>query len=174
MHRARHLILLLLGLCTGAAHAGGFRLHVAGTDARGRLAPRFAYEGAGCHGDNTRPALSWQGPPAGTRSFAVTVFDPDAGAAGWWHWFVFDLPADANGVGTVLPAAARQLRNDYGGRGWGGPCPPPGPPHHYQFTVYALDVATLALDADTPPATALAALRAHRLAQARITVLFGR
>lgn len=171
-----YAFLLTLAL-SGAAHAGTLRLHVAGAHTDGSIPQRYAYDQGGCHGRNARLPLSWQHAPAGTRSFAVSVFDPDAPTGhGWWHWFVLDLPADTHGLpqDAALPTPAFALRNDYGHDGWGGPCPPPGPAHHYVFTVYALDRATLGLTPQTPPAAALHALQSHTLDRASVTLIYGR
>lgn len=102
----------------------------------------------GCTGGNLSPALKWKNAPAATRSFAVTVYDPDAPTgSGWWHWVVYDIPAAANGlpagagVSAALPAGTKQGRNDAGMHSYGGACPPPGDkPHRYVFSVYALRV----------------------------------
>jgi Raf kinase inhibitor-like YbhB/YbcL family protein len=120
---------------------------------------RFLFRGLGCNGDNVSPALVWDNPPPGTRSFALMVHDPDAvtGGAGIWHWVIINMPATARSIaqgagtadGSGLPAGSRQISNDYAGftngaPGWGGPCPPPGhPPHAYNFTLYALGVERL-------------------------------
>jgi Raf kinase inhibitor-like YbhB/YbcL family protein len=112
----------------------------------------------GCTGGNMSPALQWSGAPAGTKSFVVTVFDPDVPetGSGWWHWVVYDLPASVNslpkGAGaehsSVLPAGTQQGRTDLGNDAYHGPCPDKGqPPHLYKFTIYALSVEKL----DVPP-----------------------
>jgi len=134
---------------------------------------------SGCNGLNRSPALSWTGAPAGTKSFAVTVFDPDAPhQGGWWHWLVFDIPADAKGLaenaGDALPLGAVQSRSDFGTAAYGGPCPPPGKPHRYVFTVYALKTANLAATANDPPVKVDAAIRKNALAKASITAKYGR
>ena len=105
---------------------------------------RFAEPGVG--GENVSPGLAWTDAPEGTRSFMVTCFDPDAPTgSGWWHWVVTDLPAEVTSLpeGGPLPAGARTWPTDYGYAGWGGPWPPPGPAHHYHFTVHALGVDRL-------------------------------
>lgn len=147
------------------------------------LAAAQVYEGFGCHGGNRSPALAWSAGPAGTQSYALTVYDPDAPTgSGWWHWVVVNLPAATRALpagagradGAALPAAARQLVTDFGAPGYGGACPPAGAPaHRYQFTVYALDT-TLDLPANATPALAGFMIHAHTLASARITAVYGR
>jgi Raf kinase inhibitor-like YbhB/YbcL family protein len=121
------------------------------------------------------PQLSWRDAPEGTKSYAITVFDPDAPTgSGWWHWTVVNLPVSVTsvprGVGSNLPAGAVQGRTDYGQPGFGGVCPPAGDnPHHYQFTVWALKVETLPLDAQASGALVGFLLNANVLAKATIT-----
>jgi Raf kinase inhibitor-like YbhB/YbcL family protein len=174
----RTLACLALACLATAAHAGDFTLHVEGADAQGRLALRYSYDRFGCTGANLAPALHWSEPPAGTRSFAVTVFDPDAPTgSGFWHWVAIDLPAALRGLpeGGALPAPARAIRNDYGDKAWGGPCPPAGDrPHHYVFSVYALDVPALGASDDASPALTGFMLHSHVLGKAQQTLTFGR
>jgi Raf kinase inhibitor-like YbhB/YbcL family protein len=135
-------------------------------------------------GEDHSPALAWSGFPAGTRSFAVTVFDPDAPTlSGFWHWAVFDIPGDvtelAAGAGTpdsgLLPAGAIQLRNDAGFAGYVGAGPPPGHGRHrYLFAVNALPVERLDLAADAPSAQLGFNLFMHATARARLTATFER
>ncbi|KGI78237.1 hypothetical protein LF63_0107875 [Oleiagrimonas soli] len=178
MSMARHLmtVILLVSMAASVQAASAFRLQVDAGDGHGHVRKVFVYPD--CGGDNRSPRIHWSHAPAGTRSFALTVFDPDANhGAGWWHWVVIDLPAGTHTLAenAPLPTPARSLRNDFGQRGWGGPCPPAGdPPHHYVFTLYALDVARLALPADASPASAMASVRAHERAQARTTFVYGR
>lgn len=123
---------------------------------------KFLFTGMGCNGGNVSPALAWDNPPPGTKSFALMVHDPDAptGGAGIWHWVVINIPADARaieqGAGTAdgarLPPGSREVNNDYlgmtGHPGYGGPCPPKGArAHTYNFTLYALGVDKI----DLPP-----------------------
>lgn len=135
----------------------------------------------GCRGKNHSPALAWAGEPAGTQSFGVTMFDPDAPTGhGWWHWTVFNIPAGVHQLGAGagdavsagLPPGAIEGRVDFGFTHYGGPCPPPGPPHHYEITVYALKVARLPLDKNAPAPVVSEQLRANALASGRLVGLY--
>ena len=128
-----------------------------------------------CGGSGISPELHWNAAPPGTRSFALILHDPDAPApGGFYHWVLYDLPSST----TELPANSkvaghRAGRNSFGTIGYGGPCPPPGPAHHYHFTLYALNVQI-----DSPqPLTAeqlQARMRSHILAHAELVGLFQR
>jgi Raf kinase inhibitor-like YbhB/YbcL family protein len=134
---------------------------------------RYAEPGVG--GTNVSPGLEWSGAPEGTRSYAVTCFDPDAPTgSGWWHWVVTDIPADVTSLaeGAPLPDGARTWTNDYGYPGWGGPWPPPGPAHHYVFTVFAVGVDRLDVPDEASSAVARLTLSFNVLAQASFTALF--
>jgi Raf kinase inhibitor-like YbhB/YbcL family protein len=173
---------------SGAATAQAQSLTLTSPDLKegGTIANEQLVKGFGCTGDNISPALSWSGAPAGTRSFAVHMLDPDAPTgSGWWHWVVFNLPANVTslpkGAGDVksklVPKAAIQSRTDFGSDGYGGPCPPPGDkPHHYQITVFAVDVDKLP-DAKNDMASAALVgfdLHFHTLAKASLTATYGR
>ncbi len=130
----------------------------------------------GSGGGDVSPQLSWSDFPANTKSFAVTVYDPDAPtASGFWHWAVADIPVvttslpsgagDSDGAG--LPAGALQLRNDAGVRGYVGAAPPAGHgPHHYYVAVHAVDVESLGLPEDATPAYLGFNLFMHSVARA--------
>jgi Raf kinase inhibitor-like YbhB/YbcL family protein len=131
---------------------------------------------------DTSPHLSWSGAPEGTKSFAVTCFDPDAPTgSGFWHWTVANIPAHltelAAGAGAVggsnLPGGTIQGRTDYGEAGFGGAAPPPGHgPHRYIFTVFAVDVDHLPVSADNSGAIFGFNLHFHTLAKASITATY--
>jgi Raf kinase inhibitor-like YbhB/YbcL family protein len=136
----------------------------------------------GAGGEDVSPQLSWRGFPEGTRSFAVTVYDPDAPtASGFWHWAVFNIPAGVNSLpagagnrdGAALPAGAVQLRNDAGFTGYVGAAPPAGHgPHNYHIVVHAVDVETLDLPSDASIAMLGFTLFTHTLGRARLIGTF--
>jgi Raf kinase inhibitor-like YbhB/YbcL family protein len=148
------------------------------------IADEQVFNGFGCTGGNVSPTLRWSGAPKGTKSFAVTVYDPDAPTgSGWWHWVVFNIPASATGLpknagdpkANLAPAGAVQGRTDFGTPGWGGPCPPKGDkPHRYIFRIYALDVERIdGASADSSAAFIGFNLHVHTLAKATITGKYG-
>ncbi len=145
----------------------------AGIPADSHIDLRYAEPGVG--GANVSPDLSWSGGPEGTRSFAVTCFDPDAPTgSGWWHWVVTDIPASVTSLaeGAPLPDGARTWNNDYGYPGWGGPWPPPGPAHHYVFTVFAVGVDRLDVPDEASSAVARLTLSFAELDKGSFTALF--
>ncbi|HLX92178.1 MAG TPA: YbhB/YbcL family Raf kinase inhibitor-like protein [Puia sp.] len=131
-------------------------------DIGGQATEKQVYNGFGCSGENLSPQLYWENVPAGTKSFAVTMYDPDAPTgSGFWHWVVFDIPAGVTELPTgagnsakgLLPAGAIQSNTDFGQPGYGGPCPPQGHGfHEYRITVYALKTDKLGLDKNATPA----------------------
>jgi len=149
----------------------------------GTIAAAQVFNDFGCKGGNVSPALAWSGAPAGTKSFALMVHDPDAPTgSGWWHWVVYNIPPGTTslpaGAGdpkkNLMPAGALQGRTDYGTIGYGGPCPPEGAPHHYHFRLYALKVAKLEVPADATAALIGFNVRAQALDEAALTGLYGR
>ena len=172
----------------GASAAGAQTLTLTSADIKegATIANEQVFKGFGCTGGNLSPALSWSGAPSGTRSFAVNIYDPDAPTgSGWWHWVVFNIPPATTSLpknaGDVkkklMPKGAIQSRTDFGTTGYGGPCPPPGDkPHHYQITVYAVDIDKLP-DAKNDKASAALVgfdLHFHTLAKATLTGMYGR
>ena len=125
---------------------------------------------------NTSPHLKWSGAPEGTKSYAVTCFDPDAPTgSGFWHWTVANIPADVTELtaGGPMPAGAVEGRTDYGEPGFGGAAPPAGHgPHRYIFTVFAVDVEKLDVTADNSGAVFGFNLHFHTLARASITATY--
>lgn len=161
-----------------------FRLTSPDIRPNGTIQLEQVFNSFGCTGKNLSPALAWSGAPADTKSFALLVHDPDAptGGAGWWHWLVVNIPPNIAGLaknagktdGSNLPAGAVHVNTDFGGPGWGGPCPPVGDkPHRYIFTLYALKTERL----DVTGASASLAgymVNGNTIAKATLTGRFGR
>ncbi len=171
---------IVVGLASAGA-ASALTLTSSDIKQGGKIADEQVFNSFGCSGQNVSPALVWSGAPKGTKSLAVSMYDPDAPTgSGFWHWWVVNIPADATslpkgaGGGTGLPAGALQGRNDFGPVGYGGPCPPPGKPHRYQITVFALDVDKLDVDQSASAAVFGFNAHAHALAKATLTGLYGR
>lgn len=132
----------------------------------------------GCTGEDISPKLTWSNIPEGAKSFAVTMYDPDAPTgSGWWHWMVINIPAKVHTLeahaGNVsnefLPAGAAQVTNDFGVKAFGGACPPEGAaPHNYTITVYALDVEHIDLPANAMPAYGGYLIHQHAIAEGKL------
>lgn len=146
------------------------------------LPQRQVYNGMGEHGKNLSPTLTWEGFPKETKSFAVTVFDPDAPTgSGWWHWVVVNIPSNVTslpeGAGSKngpLPQGAKQGKTDFGHAQYDGAAPPPGRMHRYIFKVYALNTPFIEMTEDTPPAQIGFALHHHMLGSASLTAIYGK
>ncbi|MBX2917001.1 MAG: YbhB/YbcL family Raf kinase inhibitor-like protein [Cyclobacteriaceae bacterium] len=156
----KKVILIASLFASIAANAQTFTLK--SDELGGQATEKEVFNGFGCTGKNLSPQLYWENPPSGTKSFAVTFYDPDAPTgSGWWHWLIFDIPANTNelkpGAGNLslnlAPAGSIQSVTDFKTQGYGGPCPPEGSKaHRYIITVYALKTEKLGLDATANPA----------------------
>lgn len=183
MKTALRILAISTGLLVSAApaHAAEFRVETA-SQANGRFLNAQYADSLGCQGGNLSPQIAWRGAPEGTRSFVVTVYDPDAPTgSGWWHWVVANLPAAVNelpaGAGSAagkLPAGAVTVNNDIGSPGYIGACPPVGRTHRYVITVHALKVDKLDLPSNATPALVGFLAWANELGKASTTVLGGR
>ncbi len=150
----------------------------------GQLTMDQVFSGFGCTGKNISPSLKWVDAPKNTKSFALTVYDPDAPTgSGWWHWVIFNIPADATELKTdagnlkknIAPKGSIQSMTDFGKPGFSGPCPPVGDkPHRYIFTLYALDVPKLDLDEKAVAPLVGYMLNQHVIAKASIISYYGR
>lgn len=140
------------------------------------------YNGSSCNGKNISPKLIWRNPPAGTKSFAITMYDKDANTgSGWWHWLVYNIPADVSTIDVgassnrkLMPKGVMQGINDYGFKGYGGPCPPAGSKHNYTITIYALDIEKLDVSRNATPAMVSLHMIQHKLASATIKAFYKR
>jgi Raf kinase inhibitor-like YbhB/YbcL family protein len=178
------LSIVLLWLLPGFSNAQAAEFTLKSKDMSGQLNDAQVYSGMDCTGKNISPSLSWSNAPQGTKSFAVTVYDPDAPTgSGWWHWIIFNIPAstselkaDAGNPEKMLaPKGSVQSMTDFGKPGFGGACPPKGDKaHRYIFTLYALDVDTLPLNEKTLPPLAGFMLNRHAIAKAAIMAYYGR
>jgi Raf kinase inhibitor-like YbhB/YbcL family protein len=128
---------------------------------------------------NSSPHLKWSGAPEGTKSYAITCFDPDAPTgSGFWHWTAANIPSDvtelaADASSRGMPAGAVQGRTDFGEPGYGGAAPPAGHgPHRYIFTVFAVDTERLDVTPDNSGAVFGFNLYFHTLAKASITATY--
>ena len=162
----------LLGIVAAVEGADmtAFRLSSTAFKDQGSMDRRFT-----CQGGDHSPPLAWSGAPAGTKSFALIVDDPDAPDPAapkmtWVHWVLYDIPPSANGLSedaaTALPAGTREGTNDWDKTGYGGPCPPIGR-HRYFHKLYALDVVLRDLKQPTKDALETA-MKGHVLAQAAL------
>ena len=173
------LAILIVFACT---QAQTFTLK--STDIGGQATDENLFNGFGCSGDNTSPSLSWENLPEGTKSFAVTMYDPDAPTgSGWWHWVMFDIPAEVTSLkknagsieAKLAPNGAIQGVTDFGTYGYGGPCPPEGHgPHQYIVTVYALKTDKLGVDKNASPAMVGFNLSANTIEKASIVFYYQR
>ena len=160
--------------------AGGFTLE--SNTLEGQLTKAEEFDGFGCKGKNMSPELHWKNPPKGTKSFAITVYDPDAPTgSGWWHWLVVNIPADVTKIASnassthTLPKGAVETMTDYSFSGFGGACPPKGDGvHTYIFTVYALDVEKLEVTAKSDSALVGFMINAHTIQKATIISYYQR
>lgn len=153
-------------------------------DMGGSFTIQNEFNGFGCNGNNASPQLSWANAPEGTKSFAITCYDPDAPTgAGWWHWVAFNIPSNSNEIVSkagnpalnLMPAGTIQSTTSFGATGFGGPCPPVGHGiHTYIFTVYALKTDNLGLDATANPELVGYNLWVNTIAKATIVVHYKR
>jgi Raf kinase inhibitor-like YbhB/YbcL family protein len=181
-------ILLLLALLLAAPFLAGCRNHGSSLQAStgdvitlssaslqdGNVPKDFT-----CDGEDQSPVLSWQLPPDNAKALALIVTDPDAGQGTFTHWVIYNLPANTSGLSAGVPKQAqlangsRQGKTDFDKVGYGGPCPPPGPPHRYVFTLYALD-SELDVPAGAPRSLVESAMRGHILAKGELIARYRR
>ena len=174
----KHII--LSALMASGLMAGSFTLQ--SNDLEGQLSTSQEFNSFGCSGENKSPQLQWKNVPKGTKSFAMTVYDPDAPTgSGWWHWLVVNIPktvtdiqSDASAQGK-LPTGALETMTDYGAARFGGACPPKGDgAHMYIFTVYALDVEKLEVSEKSDSALVGYMINQHVIQKATVVSYYER
>jgi len=173
--------LLTLSILTATTlMAGNFTLE--SNDLEGQLTKVQEFNAFGCGGENKSPELHWHDAPKGTKSFAITVYDPDAPTgSGWWHWLVVNIPSKATSIKTdasaqkSLPKGAIETMTDYGSSSFGGACPPKDDKaHEYRFTVHALDTDKLDLTAQSDSALVGYMINAHSIEKSSIVSYYKR
>ncbi|VAW66180.1 Phospholipid-binding protein [hydrothermal vent metagenome] len=178
-----HIILLMI-ITSSQSMADSFKLFSKDINNGAHMPKAQEFMGFGCNGDNLSPQLSWSGAPEGTKSFAITAYDPDAPTgSGWWHWQIVNINRNttelARGAGdikkNIAPEKSLQIENDYGTPGFGGACPPKASKaHRYQFTVYALKTDKLNVTAKSSGALVGYMVKSNALASATIEALYKR
>ena len=151
-------------------------------DLQGQLSIDQVFNGFGCNGKNISPELGWSDEPKNTKSYAITMYDPDAPTgSGWWHWIVYDIPKNIHSLKSnasalhFLPQGAVEGITDYQTRGFGGACPPKGDkPHRYIITIYALDIAKLPAPKDANPALLGYLINEHTIEKSSLISYYGR
>ena len=177
----KFLVPAMAALAMGAAQAADFKV-LSNSQVNGSFPNAQFASVMGCTGKNLSPHLAWQGAPQGTKSYVVTMFDPDAPTgSGWWHWVVANIPASVNELregagsdGGAMPQGALAVRGDSGMPGYAGICPPPGQTHNYVVTVHALKVKKLDLPAHVTPAMLGFITSTVSLGKATLTIAGGR
>ena len=164
--------------------AESFKLTSQTVDPDSRLTAHQVYNGFGCTGKNVSPQLQWTPGPEGTKSYALTVYDPDAPTgSGWWHWIVYNIPANVTELpagagdigGELLPEEALHGRTDFGTFDFGGACPPSGDEdHRYIFTVFALKTEKIDVPTDATAALIGFMINANMIGEASFTAKYGR
>jgi Raf kinase inhibitor-like YbhB/YbcL family protein len=184
MFVSRICLILAFWLTSTVVYAGNFTLFSPTIEPGSVLTEEQVFNGFGCSGKNQSPALTWTAGPKETKSYAITVYDPDAPTgSGWWHWVVYNIPANvtemATGAGEptgkLLPPGAVQGRTDYGTHAFGGACPPQGDkPHRYIFTVHAIKIDKIDVPFDSSAALIGFMINANSLGKASFTAKYSR
>lgn len=170
-----------LSLAAGSAQAEDFVVR-SSSPSNGQFQQTQFANGFGCTGQNISPQISWSGAPQGTKSYVITMYDPDAPTgSGWWHWVlanvpasVHELPEGAGSAGGKLPSGTLEVRGDTGQPGYIGACPPTGQTHNYVITVNAINTDKLELPPTVTPAMLGFIVWGNSLGKASLSIKAGR
>lgn len=184
MLKSKISLFFLICMTSFVVQASAFTLSSPTIKHNSFLTEEQVFNGFGCSGKNISPALKWNAVPKGTKSFAITVYDPDAPTgSGWWHWVVYNIPANVTELpkgageptGKLLPPGTVQGRTDFGTYAFGGACPPQGDePHRYIFTVHALKIEKIDVPLDSSAALIGFMINSNSLGKASFTAKYGR
>ncbi|MBL6664292.1 MAG: YbhB/YbcL family Raf kinase inhibitor-like protein [Rickettsiales bacterium] len=174
----------VLASCINKSNAPDFEFGSQDIKPGSSIKVKHVFDGFGCVGDNISPQLFWKNAPKDTKSFAITVYDPDAPTgSGWWHWIALNIPASYGSLSQefggknefLLNNDITQIKNDYGTYSFGGPCPPEGDkPHRYIFTIYALKTDKIAISQNSSAALAGFMINANMIAKKSFVAHYGR
>lgn len=178
------LVSALFFTLSASAFAGSLTLSSNDISEGEFMTKKHEYSGFGCSGDDLSPHLKWANAPEGTKSFAITAYDPDAPTgSGWWHWQVVNIAKNVTeiptGAGSIKQNLALKgsmpIANDYGSKGFGGACPPSGHGvHHYRYTIHALSVEKLDLPENASGALTGYMINANTIESSTIESLYKR
>lgn len=186
LNAASLIIAIIFVSCSmsNAAPRPEFKLFSTNIEANANISNKHVFNGFGCVGKNLSPQLSWIDAPLGTKSYALTVYDPDApSGSGWWHWVVINIPVGYSSLPInfgeknqfKLEDNVTQIRNDFGNFSFGGPCPPKGDKaHRYIFTIHALRIDNLELQEGASAAMAGYMINQSTIAKTSFTSYFSR
>jgi hypothetical protein len=169
---------------TNSSNSYAFSISSSNIKSGDTISDKHSFNGFGCNGENISPQIGWKNPPKDTKSFAILVYDPDAPTgSGWWHWVLVNIPVTyselppnfGNQDQFALKDGIIQVRNDYGFHKYGGPCPPQGDkPHRYVFTIHALKVDKIDLEAGATSALAGFMVNQNTIAKVGFEGFYGR
>lgn len=176
--------ILFVSCSVNHAQSAGFVIQSSDIQSNSTISNKHVFNSFGCMGENIFPQISWKNAPKETKSFALTVYDPDAPTgSGWWHYVAINIPATY----SELPANfgekdkflttdnIAQIRNDFGMYKFGGPCPPKGDkPHKYVFTIYALKSEMIELNEAATAANAGFMINQNMISKASFRAKYGR
>lgn len=178
MTKKSYVFFALVALVISSQALAAFDLKSDDVAPGSKIKNEFVFNGMDCKGDNRSPELHWTQAPKGTKSFAVTLYDPDAPTgSGFWHWVVINIPATQTALAKGWKGSGSdgtEVTSDFGQTTYGGPCPPPGKPHRYIFTIHALKTDKIDLPAGATNAHARFMIENASIGKATLKATYGR